>query len=165
MQQHGYERYEISNYAKKGFASVHNLNYWQYGQYLGIGPGAHSRLVTQENTMQAMEMIYSPQNWLASVSANNCGIKSTTLLTKLEVTKEIIMMGLRLTQGMNNEQLIKLTGKTFADLLPADLLEALIQSDLLSISSTGQMLTTKGLAVHSRIISKIFDNLLYSQLI
>lgn len=159
LEKNGYLRYEISNYAKPGFESMHNLNYWQYGQYLGIGPGAHSRLISSNKTMQAVELIYGPQNWLESVNNNNHGIRSLTCLTKQEVAKEILMMGLRLVSGIDNNKLIEFTDKDFEQLVGIDLLKLLQKENLLEYDSLGQKLTSNGLALHSSIIGSIFAKL------
>ena len=159
LEKNGYLRYEISNYAKLGFESVHNLNYWQYGQYLGIGPGAHSRLISSNKTMQAVELIYGPQNWLESVNKNNHGIRSLTSLSKQEVAKEILMMGLRLINGIDNQKLIEFTDKTCEQLVGIDLLKLLQKQNLLEYNSLGQKLTSTGLALHSSIIGNIFTKL------
>ena len=75
---HGFVDYEISNYAKQGFESKHNLSYWNYDEYLGIGPGSHSRI-----DKYAMMMIHNPENLLAKVKTDNNGIQAKTLLKKL----------------------------------------------------------------------------------
>jgi putative oxygen-independent coproporphyrinogen III oxidase len=161
LQQNGYQRYEISNYAASGFESKHNLNYWRYGQYLGIGPGAHSRINSYDNTtssyrMQALEMIYNPQNWLTSVKNNNHGLKSFESLSKLDVAKEILMMGLRLIDGIDQQNLAKFVGKNFAQLVDAKLLKQLANLGLLCYGDEKISLSNSGLMLHSKIISQIF---------
>jgi putative oxygen-independent coproporphyrinogen III oxidase len=161
LKQNGYYRYEISNYAAKGFEGRHNLNYWQYGQYLGLGPGAHSRIIiSQEDRtpqMYALEMIYNPQNWLASIAKYSHGIKSFEPLSTIDVTKEILMMGLRLIDGIDQQNLIKFTAKNFNELVSPEFLKKLIDSGLLHYKNQKISLSSSGLMLHSKIISQIFS--------
>jgi putative oxygen-independent coproporphyrinogen III oxidase len=161
----GYKRYEISNYAVPGFESKHNLNYWKYGDYLGIGPGAHSRVSFYDeqegaDKMQAMEIIYNPQNWLASIANKLNGIKDLAVLSKLDTVKEILMMGLRLKEGINNERLQKFTGLNFQDIICKSFLDQLIKADLLDSNLDHPSLSNKGLALHNRIMGQMFENLI-----
>jgi putative oxygen-independent coproporphyrinogen III oxidase len=95
----GLYSYEVSNYAKAGKESVHNLNYWRYGSYLGIGPGAHSR-IKEEKKIFAMVTEYNPDAWLKKVFENGVGIKTKDLLSDEQIYREKIMMGLRLYEGL-----------------------------------------------------------------
>lgn len=89
--EHGLQQYEVSNYAKPGYESQHNLTYWNYGDYLGIGPGAHSRL-TIDGEKWGIEQIKSPAIWLETLKEQR---------TKIEdVVMEKLMMGLRLKKGI-----------------------------------------------------------------
>jgi putative oxygen-independent coproporphyrinogen III oxidase len=164
LQQNGYFRYEISNYATPGFESKHNMNYWKYGQYLGLGPGAHSRIISYSDDdklcqMHALEMIYSPQNWLTSVRNNNHGIKNFEALSKVEVVKEVLMMGLRLLSGIDQQNLVRFTAKNFEQLMCPRLLKQLTDLDLLSSKNEQISLSNSGLMLHSKIISQIFSTL------
>lgn len=90
--EYGLKQYEISNYAKKDFESKHNLTYWNYLDYLGIGPGAHSRL-TIEGQKWGIEQIKAPLIWMSSLQENR------VLITKEQEWVEKMMMGLRLKKG------------------------------------------------------------------
>ena len=87
---YGLHQYEISNYAKPGYESKHNLSYWNYRDYLGIGPGAHSRL-TLEGKKWGVEQIKSPKIWLKTQEEKRYCIQ--------DVWIEKLMMGLRLKKG------------------------------------------------------------------
>ena len=93
LSERGIHQYEISNYAKKGFEGRHNLKYWHYQEYLGYGPGAHSRIHTNQGIF-SREMENVPLKWL-----RNRGEKKE-LLPSNEVLKEVLMMGLRLKSGV-----------------------------------------------------------------
>ncbi len=101
---YGYKTYEISNYSKAGYESRHNLSYWQYNEYLGLGPGAHSRIYTKGNIL-AKEEIKNPD---LGLSTN--GKTTETILSKEEIFNEMIMMGMRSKTGVDLDKLYKLSG-------------------------------------------------------
>lgn len=86
---HGFPAYEISNHAKQSYESRHNLTYWRYQDYLGIGPGAHGRV-----NGYATVMTRSPEKWLDNP------LESATKLTEQEMLEECVMMGIRLKEGL-----------------------------------------------------------------
>lgn len=92
--------YEVSNYAKTGHECLHNLTYWRYQDYIGIGPGAHGRY-TKDGQKIATTMIHSPNQWLKVVNENGHGLQKISLLTPKECTQEKILMGLRLNEGID----------------------------------------------------------------
>ena len=92
----GLNAYEISNYAASQQQSRHNLTYWRYGDYAGIGPGAHGR----RNRM-ATERHKKPENYLSAIERNRHGMKVENLLTPIEAAQEAVLMGLRLMEGVD----------------------------------------------------------------
>jgi len=99
MESAGFEAYEVSNYAKPGFESRHNLTYWNYGDYIGVGPGAHGRLTLQQQKV-AFRQHRAPEKWLELVTEKGTGIKEEIVLSQEEVFKERLLMGVRLKQGI-----------------------------------------------------------------
>ncbi|MFI4955472.1 MAG: coproporphyrinogen III oxidase, partial [Gammaproteobacteria bacterium] len=95
----GFKAYEVSNYAQNGSECRHNMGYWQYQDYLGIGAGAHGR-ITRDKKIATM-MIHSPENWLQAVNEKGVGLQTYTELTEKEVHEERLMMGLRLVGGVS----------------------------------------------------------------
>jgi putative oxygen-independent coproporphyrinogen III oxidase len=91
----GLPRYEVSNHARPGSESRHNLTYWRYGDYAGIGPGAHGRRLGQ-----ATERHRKPENYLSAVARNGHGLKVESDLTAEQRANEALVMGLRLTEGV-----------------------------------------------------------------
>jgi oxygen-independent coproporphyrinogen-3 oxidase len=91
--------YEVSNHARPGAESRHNLIYWRYGDWVGVGPGAHGRL-TLDNTRWASECPAAPGAWLARVEETGCS-ENRTRQTPQDIANERIMMGLRLTEGID----------------------------------------------------------------
>lgn len=96
----GFDAYEISNHAKAGSQSRHNLIYWQAGDYAGIGPGAHGRL-TLGGLRYATECPKSPQIWLESVLATGSGELARHAQSTNERADEYLMMGLRVSDGID----------------------------------------------------------------
>ena len=92
----GLPAYEISNHARPGEESRHNLTYWRYEDYAGIGPGAHGRRAGMA-TMRHRK----PENWLAAVARNGYGLKEERLLDRNEQASEALLMGLRLAEGVD----------------------------------------------------------------
>jgi oxygen-independent coproporphyrinogen-3 oxidase len=101
----GLPAYEISNHARPGCESRHNLTYWQYGDYAGIGPGAHGRrggLATLRHK--------KPENWMGAVGRNGHGLQSEEALTPAERGVEALLMGLRLAGGVDLARIADLAG-------------------------------------------------------
>ncbi len=103
MAQHGLPAYEVSNFAAPTQESRHNLNYWQYGDWLGIGAGAEGRITTQQPSQHsqrwAIKNFRLPDKWATAVHEKNSGIESNNIIPAKEIMTEKIMMGLRLTKG------------------------------------------------------------------
>ena len=92
----GIPLYEISNYACPGNESRHNLTYWRYGDYVGIGPGAHGRRLGMRTVRHRR-----PENFLAGMARNGNGIAEQSPLTAIEAADEALVMGLRLPEGVD----------------------------------------------------------------
>ena len=153
---HGLPLYEISNHARPGQESRHNLIYWRYGEYAGIGPGAHGRILTPafsprgEGARRADEGLSpnrhatsterNPEAWLARVERDGHGTAEMTKLTPAEVADEMLLMGLRLDEGLDLARMERLTGMTpgraaLAELTTLGMIEPLGNS---RIRATGQ---------------------------
>ncbi|MBY0281104.1 MAG: radical SAM family heme chaperone HemW [Alphaproteobacteria bacterium] len=106
MERHGMPAYEISNHAKLGMECRHNLVYWRYQDYTGVGPGAHGRL-TLGGKKYATRQKKSPEAWLKAITEQGHGDEEVLELTAAEQDHERLMMGLRLLEGVD-ASLIKL---------------------------------------------------------
>ena len=107
----GLPAYEISNHARPGAESRHNLVYWRYGEYVGVGPGAHGRIMTAKGrTATATER--GPEEWLARVERYGHGLVEHTLLTREEAGDEFLLMGLRLREGIEPARYRTISGRT-----------------------------------------------------
>ncbi|MBU2532503.1 MAG: radical SAM family heme chaperone HemW, partial [Alphaproteobacteria bacterium] len=106
---HGLRAYEISNHARPGEESRHNLLYWRYGEYAGIGPGAHSRLIV-DGHRTATSAERSPETWLATVTETGSGITERELLSGPDQADELLMMSMRLVEGLDLARLAAIGG-------------------------------------------------------
>jgi putative oxygen-independent coproporphyrinogen III oxidase len=107
---HGMPAYEISNHARLGAECRHNLAYWRYRDYAGIGPGAHGR-VTRDGIKYATRQHRLPERWLAAVEAAGAGLEETTAIDREAALEEMVMMGLRLVEGIARADLERLAGE------------------------------------------------------
>ncbi len=101
--------YEISNHAAPGQESRHNLLYWRYGEYAGVGPGAHGRLIV-DGTRRATSTERNPERWLAAVTEKGHGRIEDVPLGATECADEALLMGLRLIEGLDLARLSRLAG-------------------------------------------------------
>ena len=108
----GYGAYEVSNHARPGQESQHNLIYWRYGDYAGIGPGAHGRLTLGGQRM-ATEALKAPTLWLEQVERLGHGETLHEALSRQDQVAEAMMMGLRLTEGVDLARLGQLIDRDF----------------------------------------------------
>lgn len=161
LKQHGYGRYEISNYAKLGQECRHNLAYWHYDEYLGIGPGAHSRLQGSGGVDAVMNW-HKPEKWLAEVAEKGRGVQKRERLTQEELVSEILMMGLRLEEGVDERRLRELTGLGFEDCVDMEELRRFAAAGFLAFDTRAMLgnlkLTDKGLLLHSYIVPRLMTH-------
>jgi putative oxygen-independent coproporphyrinogen III oxidase len=106
---HGLPAYEISNHAAPGAESQHNLVYWRYGEYVGVGPGAHGRFI--ENGTRAVTITERhPETWVQKVETSGHGVVEEEFLTHEQEGDEFLLMGLRLVEGIDLSRYERLTG-------------------------------------------------------
>jgi putative oxygen-independent coproporphyrinogen III oxidase len=106
----GLAAYEVSNHARPGSESRHNLHYWRYGDYAGIGPGAHSRLVI-EGEKRAIATERHPETWRRMVAERGHGIITNEMLSGAEQADEMLLMGLRIAEGIDLDRYRSLAGR------------------------------------------------------
>jgi putative oxygen-independent coproporphyrinogen III oxidase len=116
----GLPAYEISNHARPGAACRHNLAYWRYEDYLGIGPGAHGRL-TRDGGKLATRQQRMPEAWLAAVEQDGAAFDEMAAIPPETALEEMVMMGLRLVEGIPRDRLEALAGRRIEDLFDAAL--------------------------------------------
>lgn len=106
LQERGYLQYEVSNFARHGAVSLHNMSYWKGHQYLGVGPGAHGRFVPRGEGgvhREARTQTLEPDAWIREVQQKGHGTRRRILLNHLALLEEVLVMGLRLTDGITHQ--------------------------------------------------------------
>ena len=110
----GLPAYEVSNHARAGAQCRHNLIYWRYHEYAGIGPGAHGRIVV-DGTRHATATEPRPEDWLERVESAGHGIIVDEMLSRAQMSDEFLLMGLRLTDGIDPGRYRALCGRPLDD--------------------------------------------------
>ncbi len=110
---HGLPAYEISNHARPGAESRHNLTYWRYGEYVGVGPGAHGRFVEHGRRIVTIAE-KMPETWVNLVEGKGHGVTGGEILTRAEEADEYLLMGLRLAEGIDLSRYESLSGRGFS---------------------------------------------------
>jgi oxygen-independent coproporphyrinogen-3 oxidase len=106
----GLPAYEVSNHARPGEESRHNLVYWRYGEYAGVGPGAHGR-IDVDGARFATVTERSPEAWLKRIAVNGAAVIENDAVDPREQADEMLLMGMRLTEGFD---LARLAARGFA---------------------------------------------------
>ena len=145
----GLPAYEISNHARPGFESRHNLAYWTYGDYAGVGPGAHGRRAGFA-TVRHMK----PERWLDAVGEST-GIETETALDTATRATEALMMGLRLSAGIDSAQFEARTGMALSEVVDVAGVAELTALGLLTADATNLRLTARGLPLLNAILPKL----------
>lgn len=127
----GLAAYEVSNYARPGAESRHNLAYWRYGDYLGIGPGAHQRLLLG-GRMLATRRHRAPEEWAARVERDGHAAVEEEALAPPERAREALLMGLRLAEGVDPARIAARSGLPFEDAVDARMLAMLAEEGFLA---------------------------------
>ena len=133
--------YEVSNYAKPGSESRHNLAYWRYGDYAGIGPGAHGRLSLGDRLL-ATRRHRAPEIWAQRVEAAGHGAGEDVEVTREERAREMLLMGLRLSEGISATRFEQRTGMALADAIEPDILVRAIEAGYL-VQDTDRLMATR----------------------
>ncbi|MGH7032834.1 MAG: radical SAM family heme chaperone HemW [Stellaceae bacterium] len=143
LERAGLAAYEISNHARRGGACRHNLVYWRYGDYLGLGPGAHGRL-TLDGRKHALRNWRAPETWLRAIEAAGSGTEEDIVLDAGERRDEMLMMGLRLEDGVTRARFRDELGSEIEAALQPARLQGLIVGGFLDLDETGLRATQAG---------------------
>jgi putative oxygen-independent coproporphyrinogen III oxidase len=143
----GLPAYEVSNHARQGSESRHNLLYWRGHDYAGVGPGAHSR-ITVNGAKRAISTCKLPEAWLAQVETSGHGIESDEALSAEEAADEYLLMGLRLREGIDLARLEAIGGS----MPDAARIERLTQQGLVTRHGTRLAVTSEGRLVLNSLI-------------
>jgi putative oxygen-independent coproporphyrinogen III oxidase len=146
----GLPAYEVSNHARPGAESRHNLAYWRMDDYLGVGPGAHGRRGGVATVRHK-----KPENWMSAVSRNGHGLQSESPLAPHERASEALLMGLRLAEGVDLARISRRSGVPQTGLLNAEKIGLLSGHGLLSLSGDHLTVAPVGMQVLDRILPEI----------
>ncbi|MEN8896122.1 MAG: radical SAM family heme chaperone HemW [Yoonia sp.] len=147
----GMPSYEVSNHARDGAQSRHNLIYWRYGDYAGIGPGAHGR-VTIDGTRWATEAYSNPSRWLSAVETLACE-KPRAALSREDQAQEFLLMGLRLKEGISLARYAEISGQS----LSATAIQDLIELGMATQAKDRLIVSNQGFMVLNAVISRLLD--------
>ena len=127
---HGLLAYEVSNLARPGGESRHNLAYWRYADYAGIGPGAHGR-VTSGGDLVATRRHRAPEPWAERVERDGHGTTAEELIEPADRAREMLLMGLRLAEGIDPAGFERRTGRSLPDAIDPGVLEQAVEAGYL----------------------------------
>ena len=147
----GMPSYEVSNHARDGAQSRHNLIYWRYGDYAGIGPGAHGR-VTIDGTRWATEAYSNPSRWLSAVETLACE-RPRAALSREDQAQEFLLMGLRLKEGISLARYAEISGQS----LSATAIQDLIELGMATQAKDRLIVSNQGFMVLNAVISRLLD--------
>jgi putative oxygen-independent coproporphyrinogen III oxidase len=160
LKDYGFQKYEVSNYAKNRKYSKHNMCYWQYDDYLGIGPGAHSRIRSDLSRVMAFNQVYQPKTWVDSVKNTGNGVQKLDILAKNDLISEFILTGLRLKTGIKHSNAMEKIGQPVENLIKKDVLNFLLNEKLIKIDEYTFKTTEKGFRLLNYVVTKILDGLI-----
>jgi len=146
----GLPAYEISNHARAKEASRHNLTYWRYGDYAGVGPGAHGR-----RSGLATVRHRKPENWLAAVARRGEGLEAETALSAAERAREALVMGLRLAEGVDLARVARQSGVAVDALIDSRAADMLARAGLIHREGGRLTVSDSGMPVLDRILAEI----------
>jgi oxygen-independent coproporphyrinogen-3 oxidase len=144
----GLEAYEVSNHALPGHESRHNLIYWRYGDYAGVGPGAHSRINDGARRL-ALATERHPETWRAQVQSRGHGVIEETMIETSDQAAEYLLMGLRIAEGIDLARYERLSGR------PPSHLDELTEMGLVSLRGDRLVATHAGRRVLNAVIAQM----------
>ncbi|GHF35412.1 coproporphyrinogen III oxidase [Seohaeicola zhoushanensis] len=145
----GMPRYEVSNHAREGAQSRHNLIYWRYGDYAGIGPGAHGRM-TVGGQRFATEAHRMPQAWLDAVSKGT-GESARDRLSGIDQAEEYLLMGLRISEGIDRDRYAALASTA----IPEAAVQELVELGMIRTRGSRISVTYQGFNLLNRVIARL----------
>ena len=151
----GLPAYEVSNHARPGRECRHNLVYWRSGEWAGIGPGACGRLDEAPGASIERRQARLPETWLSLVRRNGHGVRDVERVTGGRRLAEVLMMGLRLTGGLDGDDLARAAGDDWEDGIDPQALAGLVEGGFLVRENGGLRATARGMAVLNAILERL----------
>ena len=152
IENHQFIQYEISNYSKNNFKSIHNQLYWKSENWIGIGPGAISRLWDKDNKRYEIENYKKPSTWLKNILFNQKKLKKIEVLDNVISDDEILMMGLRSNEGI---EINKLTNE---NLTKKNIFKQLLKKRIIKVKNEKVMIENNHLIKLNTILYEIMNN-------
>jgi oxygen-independent coproporphyrinogen-3 oxidase len=153
----GFEQYEVSAFSKPGYRCRHNLNYWRFGDYLGIGAGAHAKLRLADGSVQRTAKRRQPDDYLNIAGGQERGyIANSRLLEKDDLVGEFMLNALRLNEGFATELFSAATGLALETLEPA--LSTLVSQGLLAQENDRISATATGRRFLNDVVARFFPD-------
>ncbi|HYM33549.1 MAG TPA: radical SAM family heme chaperone HemW [Candidatus Cybelea sp.] len=150
----GMPAYEISNHARPGRECRHNLVYWRYGEYLGLGPGAHGR-ISDGGGKRATRQLRKPEAWLEAVEAQGHGTEADDPIDRTEQVEELLMMGLRLSEGVPLARIREVSGAPIDAVLKPERLGRLIDGGFIHRDAERLRATAEGRNVLNALLAEL----------
>ncbi|HLH12931.1 MAG TPA: radical SAM family heme chaperone HemW [Methylovirgula sp.] len=147
----GLPAYEVSNHARPGAESRHNLIYWRYGEYVGVGPGAHGRISTPAGR-RAMATERHPEMWLTVVEADRQALVEDEILSSEEQGDEFLLMGLRLAEGIEPARFEAVAGRR----LDPERIASLLAEGMVELTPAGRLrVSAEGFPVLDAVVADL----------
>ena len=181
-------RYEVSNFAREGFESLHNQSYWDGGQYIGIGPGAHGRFILRNPTAKRIPSVkiqghdnwnpnqlnlqpvqvnreariqtLEPEPWMREVLKYGHGTRKRVIQSQLDVLQEYLMVGLRTSKGVTNHRWGQFSNVTsLREVFDGDAVDDFMKGGLIVMDQFGLRATVKGMSLLDSILPHLLIKL------
>ncbi|XP_063326763.1 radical S-adenosyl methionine domain-containing protein 1, mitochondrial [Pelmatolapia mariae] len=164
LHQHGFQQYEVSNFARHNSVSHHNISYWKGNQYIGVGPGAHGRFVPLGEggvVREARTQTLEPDVWIREVRQRGHGTRRRLPLGHLELLEEVLVMGMRMTEGINHKHWEMFSPQTGLDEVFGEsiVVQEFLQSGQLILDDRGLRCSWEGLALLDSILPALLVEL------
>lgn len=164
LHQHGFQQYEVSNFARHNSVSHHNISYWKGNQYIGVGPGAHGRFVPLGEggvVREARTQTLEPDVWIREVRQRGHGTRRRLPLGHLELLEEVLVMGMRMTEGINHKHWEMFSPQNGLDEVFGEsiVIQELLQSGQLILDDRGLRCSWEGLALLDSILPALLVEL------
>ncbi len=170
----GFTRYEVSNFARSCAESEHNKSYWNGGQYIGVGPGAHGRFVPQiqcdspggeplpncsQPQREARIQTLEPEPWMWEVEHRGHGTRNQTRQSEEDILEELLMLGLRTRQGISDNRWKEFSsGSSLQEVFKEnDIVETLTKENLLELDEFGMRVTNRGMSILDSILPDLLN--------
>lgn len=151
----GLPAYEISNHARDGGECRHNVAVWRGADYLGVGPGAHGRVTSAVGVTSALRNLRAPENWLDAVEIRGDGLAERLPVFAEARREELLMVGLRLTEGIERRRFRRLTGLDVTDAVDREALAALAAGGFLTLEAERLRATAAGRQCLNAVLARL----------